>query len=356
MLQYWCLLSLLLSLVGCAIRAASPGEVESGYTYIPLDPFPVTLLAGQGCVDRTPDRKTLLTALPDNAARMLTEKFEVSGKIIYGPSNVGGDGATYRVTTDYIYSDTINRRVFIKKTMQRQRKYRLNPLLAFLKGQAYEHESQEYKKAEGEEGPYERQAVPIGYPTDSDVYVPGSEVYTIATPPPSPKPGSGVNYDTFAKYEEETKKFLEEHKEFSEFNIPIYVGLGLRVSANIYSVKGNANIAGLGAIGAEAQLENLKGSLVIQTLGVNGKSVTAALPIQSELNPTTTQNAIVAVSSIKALLHSDETWIMPRIVGLYLPFPGGKPLVNALISQLSKEQLVWIYQCRSVGTEGLMIR
>ena len=131
----------------------------------------------------------------------------------------------------------------------------------------------------------------------------------------------------------------------NQFNIPVYVGVGLRVSAYVYVTGASANISGIGIIGAEAEANNLRGSLVVQTLGVNGKSVAAALPIQSELNRTTAQSAIVAVGAIKALLYADETIKSPRVVGLYLPFPGGKPLVNAIISELSKKQVEWSRPC-----------
>ena len=95
----------------------------------------------------------------------------------------------------------------------------------------------------------------------------------------------------------------------------------------------------------EAEANNLRGSLTVQTLGVNGQAISAALPIQSELNRTTAQNAIVAVGSIKALLYENGTVVNPRVVGMYLPFPGGKPLVNAIISELSKKRVVWYRPC-----------
>lgn len=134
-------------------------------------------------------------------------------------------------------------------------------------------------------------------------------------------------------------------KDGNLFNIPVYVGVGLRVSASVYVTSASANISGIGIIGAEAEADRLKDSLVVQTLGVNGKSVAAALPIQSELNRTTAQSAIVSVGSIKALLYADETVTSPRVVGLYLPFPGGKPLVNALISELSSQRVTWKRAC-----------
>lgn len=288
--------------------APSAGEVESGYTYIPVDPFPVETVDGDSCKTagakppkpsgdkKAPESQTvkLLDALPDNAVRMLVEKFDVSGNVTYGASKTGANGEFYRVTVDYINADTINFSVWVLKRMRVRTTGELVPVDLF------------------------------GAPDPR--LEPGSETYEVSRD----RPTSG-------------NKFEDERR--AEFNIPVYVGVGLRVSANVYVIGANANISGIGVIGAEAEADRLRGSLIVQTLGVNGKSVAAALPIQSELNRTTAQNAIVAVGSIKALLYSDETVKSPRVVGLYLPFPGGKPLVNALISELSKKRVPWTRPC-----------
>lgn len=287
----------LIALTGCGIFSPSDlplsaGEKESGYTYVPIDPFPVITQAGEGCEkNQKPPRAKLLDSLPDNAVRMLVERFEANGGVTYGPSKVGGRGQSYRVTVDYINADTINKRVWIRRS---------------------------FRDAKGDR-------LYVGLLTKpSFSYVEGTEEFEIRRKDP--------------------KKDGE--LDFHEFNIPIYVGVGLRVAANITVTGWNANISGISVIGAEADANRLKGSLIVQTLGINGKSVAAALPIQSELNQTTAQSAIVAVSSIKAQLHTyNETVVSPRVVGLYLPFPGGKPLVNSLISELSQEPLEWKQQC-----------
>lgn len=314
------LLLLLFLLPGCLGSPLQPlAESESGYTYVPLDPFPVTPKPGTECgASDKLSRKSLLEALPDNAVRMLTERFDATGAVTYGSSKVGASGESYRVTIDYIYSDTMNKRVFVSKSVLPitfENVFWPLPLWRAIVG--------------------ERHVVPINSRPSLN-YLTGSEEYKVTRNPPF---GPGLPGD---EQKEVRAKFLSE---YGEYNIPVYVGVGLRVSANIYSAKSNASISGLGVIGAEAEASNLKGSLIIQTLGVNGKSVAAALPIQSELNRTTAQNAIVAIGTIKALLHSEETWVSPRVVGLYLPFAGGKPLVNALISELSKEEISWEFTC-----------
>jgi hypothetical protein len=274
--------------------AASVGENESGYTYIPIDPFPVQTVDGDGCQGAgSKSSAQLLDALPDNAVRMMVERYDVSGTVTYGTSKAGLKNESYRVTVDYINADTVNVPVWIARSMM----------------------SISEKK---------NVLVDMFEPAGSE-YVPGSDVYEVR------RDDSTTTADIPSYY--------------NKFNIPVYVGIGLRVSANVYVVGATANISGIGIIGAEAEAERLRGSLVVQTLGVNGKSIAAALPIQSELNRTTAQNAIVAVGAIKALLYNDDTVKSPRVVGLYLPFPGGRPLVNALISELSKTRLKWERPC-----------
>lgn len=283
---------------GCAMvpKTVLPSEEASGYTYIPIDPFPVAAERGPNCAvaagaPALPYAK-LPVGLPDNAIRMLIEEFDGKGNVSYGMAKVSGENRQYRVTTDFISADTVNFPVVITKFARLRS---TNDL----------------------------EAVPFSQVVNSATHWNQTESYDvrrhIAGPPPN--------------------------KHSQIFNIPIYVGIGLRATADITTLNSSANVSGIGVIGAEAEANNLKGSLIVQTLGVNGKAVTAALPIQSELNRTTAQNAIVAVASIKTLLHAAETETAPRVVGMYLPFPGGKPLVNAIISELSIAPPIWQRPC-----------
>lgn len=300
-------LSALTQLLGCATTPpTSQAERLSGYTYIPVDPFSVRTNPGNACEEADAATlakrvdvkdviyKDLLEALPDNAVRVSIQRYSSTGEVSYGVGSVSGDVDSYKLTVDYINSDTVNEKFWLGKFAERSDSSEVVP-------------------------------VNLSESIDKDKYVDGSLSYDIRriTDPASPKPG--------AKYE--------------QVNLPVYVGVGLRVTASIESSKGAATITGLGSLAARAEASNLDGFLVTQTLGINGQGVAGALPIQSELNPTTAQNAIVAVGSIKALLYEEGTIVAPRVVGLYLPFPGGEPLVNAIVSELSKEQVVWERPC-----------
>jgi hypothetical protein len=302
-LTSWSSLLACITIVGCSALpdVRSQGEQTSGYTYIPLDPFSITTSPGDSCTansdngdltDKSEKYRPLLESFPDNAVRVSIQTVDTKGNVTYGMAKVGASTANHTVTVDYINADSTNLPLWIKKEME----------------------------VYGTGGVSIREVVSLNYKNDGK-YKYGSEIFTVSREQPA----------NFADY--------------TEYHIPIYVGVGLRVTANIDQVTGNANISGLGVIGAEAEANRIRGTLVVQSLGINGKSVAAALPIQSELNRTTAQNAVVAVGAIKALLYEKETIISPRVVGLYLPFPGGKPLVNAILSELSRKRIPWYRPC-----------
>jgi hypothetical protein len=102
--------------------------------------------------------------------------------------------------------------------------------------------------------------------------------------------------------------------------VATYVGIGLRLSANLTVNSGTVDLANLIAIGAAAQAKQLSGTLVIQTLGISGESIASAIPIPSEISEASIQNALVAIGTIKSKIYDDKTSISPRIIGIYDTF------------------------------------
>jgi hypothetical protein len=287
--------------------AKTQGEIQSGHTYVPLDGFAVKTVPGDSCredvrpTDTTAPQK-LVGFLPDNSTRVAVRSSDAKGNVTYGA--VGGlasEGKVYTVTTDYISADTANLRLVVQKTM--------------------------LKWDEKSSTAGERVHVPLNEDGSSNRYLRGSEGFNVVRVP------DDVVLSALAD-------------ERVEIHVPIYVGIGMRVTAEVVTKKGEVNISGLGAIAAGVQANDLKGTLVVQTLGVNSKAISTTLPIQSDLNPTTIQNAIASIGSVKTLLWESDTVTSPRVVGLYLPIAGGKSLVNSIVSQLSKERLEWKAPCR----------
>ncbi|MBI1945962.1 MAG: hypothetical protein HYS27_09715 [Deltaproteobacteria bacterium] len=298
----------LLSLIGGCATATPRAEVAGGYSYVPLDPFPAQINVPEDCSEPS---IAALQSLPDNAVRMSVVELAGSAKTEAGFGSVGIKGSTYNVTIDYINSATINGNFWIR-----------------------------------------RSASPIKPSSATTVGAAGSKMVTTTQLVPLAKTIE-PNFDpTSVRYEVSRKQPVQEDG-FERVNIPIYVGIGLRVVSVVTVVEGGANISGLGTIGAEAEAKRLSGSLVVQTLGINGKSVTAALPIQSELNRTTAQAAIVSISQIKTLLYQPGTYVAPRIVGLYLPLESDPRLVRALVSSLADGTPTELkLSCRSAKGSG----
>jgi len=135
--------------------------------------------------------------------------------------------------------------------------------------------------------------------------------------------------------------------------IPVYIGVGLRLTANIVVISGNVNLANLAGLGAAAEAKNISGTLVIQSLGISGEGIASAIPIPSDINSTTIQNALMAIGTIKAKTYDSTTTITPRVVAVYNPFSSSGPdTISGFISTLLTDpDLVLRPNNGSVATE-----
>ncbi|WP_144607292.1 hypothetical protein [Algoriphagus algorifonticola] len=120
--------------------------------------------------------------------------------------------------------------------------------------------------------------------------------------------------------------------------VPVYVGVGLRLTANIMVNKTGVDLGNLFSIGANASSNNIAGTLTVQTLGISGDNISSIIPMPSEINPTTIQNAILALGTIKAKLYDPNTVITPRAVGVYNYIGGSSKTINKFVSSILIER------------------
>lgn len=121
--------------------------------------------------------------------------------------------------------------------------------------------------------------------------------------------------------------------------VPAYVGIGLRLTANITVHEGKVELANLVAVGAAAQAKKVSGTLIIQSLGISGESVSSAIPMPSEINTTTIQSALVALGTIKSQIYAEKTAISPRVLAVYNTLGGGTDTINHFITLLLQEDM-----------------
>ncbi len=129
--------------------------------------------------------------------------------------------------------------------------------------------------------------------------------------------------------------------------IPVYVGVGLRLTAIVTVHKGKVNLSSLGALSAKAEAGQVSGSMIVQTLGITGPKVTTALPIPSELNPSTIQAAIVSLGAVRALIpDAPGTVLKPRVTGIYNPIQGAdQTVIHKVVSKLVEKPVEWTMDC-----------
>lgn len=258
----------------------SRAETFAGFSYVPLDPLPVTPVAGLGCSNGQISGPTL-NALPDNAVRIAVRQVAGKGSLGVGTAQVGAEGNSYEVVLDYINADASNIRFF--------------------------------------------------YSSDSAL----SE-------------GSAGSLPQIQKVRrlDMNEKVNALESDEGEFVVPVYVGIGLRLTANVTVLKGSVNLGSLGALAAAAQAERITGSMIVQTLGITGPQVTSSLPLPSELNPTTIQNAILALGSIKAIVYDEGTLVTPRVTGIYNSLgTSDQRTINMIVSELASRPVEWGRAC-----------
>ncbi len=280
---------------GCAgwLPQSTPdtlGAKAAASTYIPIDPLKVVIASGSNC-DPSASDYVFLNTLPDNYLRMAIGSFDADGNIQFGVGSVAGENEQFKVVQDYINADTANVRFAISWVRE------------------------------------------------------GSD----------PRPFYAMSADEAAKmgYSGSVRRIDSDQAITSDFYvgadqivIPVYIGVGLRITADVTVIKANTKITSLGAIGFEASANNLTGTLVVQTLGITGDKVRASIPMPNELNNTTVQNSIMALGAIKATLGDSAVIAQPRATGFYNPIGSSdKGLMNAIVSELSREPIVWEQEC-----------
>ncbi|SDS63456.1 hypothetical protein [Gramella sp. MAR_2010_147] len=94
------------------------------------------------------------------------------------------------------------------------------------------------------------------------------------------------------------------------------VGVGLRLISLITTAETGINIGDLYAIGLAAKEGKLSGTMIIEVIGIKSKEVTTLIPLPSEINQTTIQNAMQALATIKSKIYDEETRLYPQVMAI----------------------------------------
>ncbi|WP_052483784.1 hypothetical protein [Flavobacterium sp. MEB061] len=240
--------------------------------YQPIDPISIN--------DSKIKTDTIINYFPNEAARVAVGTVNKNGTITFGPATIAVSGQSYTVIIDYIKYHTTS--IPARYSYQQQYGSEKTDIEETLETQFGIIKSQKSFK--------------ITYSQDSTR-------------------SANVNEQ--------------------EIKIPVYVGVGLRIQANITVLKDSVgiNLGSLYNLGVAASQNKINGTLIIQTLGISGKQISSAIPIPDKINESTIQNAIISLATIKSKLYDNDTRIKAHVVGFGLPFNmnSAKDLIEATL-------------------------
>jgi hypothetical protein len=105
------------------------------------------------------------------------------------------------------------------------------------------------------------------------------------------------------------------------------VGIGMRIKANIETLKSGVDLGSLLALGVAARLGQVRGSLTVAVLGLQSPEITTLFPTPSEINETSIQKSLEALAAIKSKIGDNATLLTPQIVSVKTQNAGSKMAV-----------------------------
>lgn len=96
-----------------------------------------------------------------------------------------------------------------------------------------------------------------------------------------------------------------------------YVGVAIRVKADIVTTKAGVNLGSLMAIGAAAQENSASGKMQVYVIGIGSSDVIQLFPTPTTIDQTSIQKTLESVASIKAKIAT-STALRPHILEICL--------------------------------------
>ena len=111
------------------------------------------------------------------------------------------------------------------------------------------------------------------------------------------------------------------------------IGVGLRIIANINTLKNNIDISSLVALGKAASDGSISGSVGYEILGVESKEITAIIPINSEITSSVNQVFLQAIGVVKGKIYDMNTRLYPQVIAVKHTGCNLKTITENLIGQ-----------------------
>lgn len=104
------------------------------------------------------------------------------------------------------------------------------------------------------------------------------------------------------------------------------IGVGVRIKANIQTLKAGVDLNGLFALGLAARAQQLKGTLSVDVIGIDSPGVNALLPVGVQLDESSIQASLQSLASIQTKIYDDKVNLTPHLIAIRR----GRPLATAV--------------------------
>jgi hypothetical protein len=122
--------------------------------------------------------------------------------------------------------------------------------------------------------------------------------------------GSAGQYRTILDYGKFRDDVMGENK------TPVRVGVGVRIIADITTLKSDVDLGSIFAIAFAAKAGYLTGQIEVIKIGIDAPSLNLILPPPTDINDSSLQNALQAVASIRSKLYDQTTQLTPYILAM----------------------------------------
>lgn len=366
LMRFFIQLLLVLALSGCSsLHNKNPAfrqtaaEQATGYTYIPVEPSTVKVIFKEVDCDCDGGRKQkVMNALPDQSIRISTRNVTASAGLSGYGASIGTAGNTYLVVIDYANTQTFERPFFGKwhVTVPNStsnllqcypREERLNlkksPLdleVWTLVGEMADKPKDGSKFAQLSDSDVNSEFVPGGKYSLFQIEISESndQVTKLRAPIQAEVNPSflerSLSRRQQSKCDTPTDPYYPSPVDPEEISIPIYVGVGLRLTARVTVFSADVELSSLAGIAAAVKAGDAKGTLTVQTIGITGPAARSGLVLYDKIDETAIQGAIQALATVKASLDNESTVITPRILGFHNTISAGAQGVNLIHSEI----------------------
>lgn len=110
------------------------------------------------------------------------------------------------------------------------------------------------------------------------------------------------------------------------------VGVGMRITAKITTFEAGLDVSSLFGLGIAAKLNQLKGQLSIDVIGMESSQITDLITLPVDISEASVQTALQSMSAIKSKIYDTQTNLYPQI--LAIKNTNGKCSVFDLLKQI----------------------